>query len=494
MKHRSTIFVSLMRLFMVTVILLSSLSLSLIRLKAQTPTPTVNIPYTSATSNLPVNEGAVFWLGKVGPDTDNFADVRVIHNDEKLTVVVHVYDRKLRYDTTPTAAEMTDFDSVTLYLRPAGNAGSMPDSGSHQFVGQFNFHEPRQDYQVAYQGDGAAWAAAATAFETVDGWQGNGPNDDNQDNGWNIIFRIPYANLGLAGKPADGTVWGAALAVHDRDDAAGSFIADKVWPTGMDPNQPSTWARFHFGLPSYTAPSGASGGVETIRHGLNGIAVEDGHVGGDSVCAAPIHPNYWQHWGNLNYSSGPPRDRSVVQNQWNLGDWPCFSKYYVTFPLDSIPADKTILSASLTMIQFGNSNQGGGFDPSDPPDPSVIQILTVGDDWDEATLTWNNAPQAIENVSRTVANPLPGGPPWLSEPRIWDVSRAVADAYQSGQPLRLALYSADKELHSGKYFRSSDFSDPASRPTPAGRLGHGRSERDAGVSGDSAGRGCKLHD
>jgi len=41
-------------------------------------------------------------------------------------------------------------------------------------------------------------------------------------------------------------------------------------------------------------------------------------------------------------------------------------------------------------------------------------------------------------------------------PYTWDVSRAVAEAYAEGDPLRLALYSADGEYHSGKYFWSSD--------------------------------------
>jgi hypothetical protein len=42
----------------------------------------------------------------------------------------------------------------------------------------------------------------------------------------------------------------------------------------------------------------------------------------------------------------------------------------------------------------------------------------------------------------------------------------VADAYQKGIPLRLALYSADGAMHSGKYFFSSNMDDytQTSRP------------------------------
>jgi hypothetical protein len=80
-------------------------------------------------------------------------------------------------------------------------------------------------------------------------------------------------------------------------------------------------------------------------------------------------------------------------------------------------------------------------------------VSTVGEDWNEATLTWNNAPLAVENVAAAWAGVFPQSP---GEPREWDVSRAVAQAYAAGTPLRLALYESDWAYHSGKYFRSSE--------------------------------------
>ena len=95
----------------------------------------------------------------------------------------------------------------------------------------------------------------------------------------------------------------------------------------------------------------------------------------------------------------------------------------------------------------------------------MIQVFTVSGDWKEETITWNNAPQALENVSRSLV-------PWLSSypgaegiPRTWDVTAAVSEAYLTGNHLDLALYSADSERHSGKYFWSSDFNLDESRPT-----------------------------
>ena len=64
-------------------------------------------------------------------------------------------------------------------------------------------------------------------------------------------------------------------------------------------------------------------------------------------------------------------------------------------------------------------------------------------------------------------DPLPSFPGWPGVPRQWNVSRAVAQAYATGQPLRLALYSADGPYHSGRYFSSSDMEDwnAVGRPT-----------------------------
>ncbi len=422
---------------------------------AAAPVRRVNVPYTSAADDsLPVPERAIFWFGEVGPTSANYTDVRVIYNDDHLFVTLHIFDRLLFYKQNPSAVEMVDWDAATLYLNMDGNTGSVPGTAAHKFVAQFNFNESRDAYQAAYQGNGVGWTTSATSFMTTDGWQGAGLNDNTEDRGWNVTFQIPFTSLGLTGKPADETVWGMAVAVHDRDDAGGAFIADKEWPENLNTTQPATWGQIHFGLPGYEVPPATPGDVVTIRHGENGIVVSDGQVGGDSTCANAIWPNFWPEWGSLNYASGEPQKRMNVQNQWNLGDWPCFSKYYATFPLGTIPAGKVILSATLTLYQFGNSNQDGSYNP--PPEPSLIQIMTVAEDWNEGTLTWNNGPQAVENVSRAWVDPLPAGPPWPNVPRQWDVSGAVAEAYETGEPLRLAVYSADNALHSGKYFRSSD--------------------------------------
>ena len=53
------------------------------------------------------------------------------------------------------------------------------------------------------------------------------------------------------------------------------------------------------------------------------------------------------------------------------------------------------------------------------------------------------------------------------------MSWAVAEAYASGAPVRLALYSADSDYHSGKYFVTSETGDwnEVARPTLQVRWG-----------------------
>lgn len=413
----------------------------------------VNVPYFD--SEVPFPETAVFWFGRVTP-TDNYADVRVGYNDGELYLYLAAFDRRLWYDTSPSRTDLTAWDAATLCLDLDGSGGSAPDANAYRFVGQLNnWQEPRNEYKAVYQGNGSGWKFITIPFTTTVGWRGDAPNNATDDRGWAVTFRVPFASLGLSTPPARGTVWRLALALHDRDDAAGTPIADQVWPEAMDPNRPTTWGQVAFGLPTYTIPPAAPGGTVTIRHKLNGAVVVDGAVGGGTLCGEGL--DYWTEWGQASYAGVGSFN---IQNQSDVADWPCFSRYYVTFPLDSLPSGKAILSATLTLYQFGGAGGPG------QAQPSLIQVLTVAEDWNEATLTWNNAPLAAENVSRAWVDPI-AFPGWPGVPRQWDVTLAVARAYEKGNPVRLALYEADSAYHSGKYFVSSDIEDwnAVGRPT-----------------------------
>jgi hypothetical protein len=201
----------------------------------------------------------------------------------------------------------------------------------------------------------------------------------------------------------------------------------------------------------------APSGTTTVRHQLSGADVPDAAVGGTIPNLCPGNSNHiWNVWANLSY---PNNQDFNVQNQSDVADWPCFAKYYVTFPLDSLPPGVVILSADLTLHQFGGSDPGAA-------QPSLIQVLTVAENWSPATITWNNAPLALENVGQSWVDPT-SFPGWPGLERTWDLSYAVARAYAQGKPLRLVVYSADSAIHSGKHFVSSDVGDwnAAARPT-----------------------------
>lgn len=229
------------------------------------------------------------------------------------------------------------------------------------------------------------------------------------------------------------------------------MIAQRTWPGDVDSQVPATWGELAFDPSAYEAPSAITEGITMVREGWNG-STEDAYVGGGGDCSGGRYGG-----GDVAH----PDDELFVQNQSDLADFPCFSKSYLKFELAGIPSSKVIISAALTLHQFGSS------DPSQAQ-PSWIQVFMVSDDWSEDTLTWNNAPMAQENVmgsgiwvSPTV---FPG---WPGIPWTWDVTQAVAEAHAADDVVNIALYSTDSDYHSGKYFVHSETGDwnQAARPT-----------------------------
>lgn len=404
-------------------------------------------------------ETAIFWLGRVTP-TENYADVRVGYSDDELYLRMAVFDRRIWYDATPSPNELAAWDAITLFLDLDGNEGNAPDVNAYHFVAQYSSSASRDNYQAAYQGDGSHWVAADVEFTTEASYRGSGgPNHDADNRGWVLTFHIPFTSLDISAPPPQGSIWGLAIALHDRDDAAGAPIPDKTWPEALDQDRPATWGQLSFGMPTYSPSLAAQVETVTVRQGLDGASVPDADVGGGSICGQGL--DFWTEWGETNYVGEGDLN---IQNQADVADWPCFSKYYVTFSLNALPPEQMVLSATLTLHKFGHAGKPG------EAQPSLIQVFTVAEDWDEATLTWNNAPLAVENVAATWVDPVPflG---WPGTPFNWDVSGAVAEAYASGAPLRLVLYEADSAQHSGKYFVSSDSTVVDGRPTLQVSLG-----------------------
>jgi hypothetical protein len=400
-------------------------------------------------------ETAVFWFGRLD-SSQNHVDVRVGYSDQELWIRLSVFDQWLWYDDTPAATDLHDWDAVTLTIHTDEEAAAAPSTNSFRLVGQLSGGQSRMNYQAAYVGNGVAWTATTlTGFATEVGWRGEGLNDSTADRGWLLTFRIPFAAVGVPAPPAPGTTWRLGVQLHDRDSSTGPGTSAMVWPEAMSVHAPASWAQLGFGLrtnPDITPQPGAD--IVTIRQDV-ATPVPDAMVGGGSSCAEGT--DFFQQWGGLSYAGSPTL---VVQNQGDVADWPCFSRLYVDFPLGAVPRSKEVVSATLTLHQFGGS------DPSRAL-RSLIQVSTVADAWNESTITWNTAPLASENVAQNWVDVV-NGPPWPNVARTWNVSSAATQAYQEGQPvLRLVLYSADGAYHSGKYFRSSDADDGIAwtRPT-----------------------------
>ncbi len=159
-----------------------------------------------------------------------------------------------------------------------------------------------------------------------------------------LSFVFLSAVWGSREMPNTGSIWGLSIVNYDRDDANGATVDYKTWPRSPDFNSQPVEAAPRFGYPTYNPHSGDPSGTTYIRQGLNNAIVSDASAGGYAVCGAGT--NFWETWGDTNRSFyNDDLSDFNVQNQRMLQIGHSFSKVYVSFPLDQVPAGKKILSA-----------------------------------------------------------------------------------------------------------------------------------------------------
>ena len=232
----------------------------------------VNVIYSAPGSPYPSH--AIFWFGKVDP-SNNYADVRLIYYDELLKVTIHIMDRQLWSNPTPSTLAMDTWDSVSLYLDRNGNAGQAPVSNSYRFDAQLS------NLEAGYKGNGSSWISSSVPFTVTTNWRGAaGPNSNIDAKGWSVEFQIPFQSLGISNAPPHGQTWGLGIVLNDRDDAGGTAVHQSQWPETMNSDIPATWGQMHFGMPTNVHPPALSTQVVTIRQGLNATSVPDGEAGG----------------------------------------------------------------------------------------------------------------------------------------------------------------------------------------------------------------------
>src|SRR3989442_13948746 len=101
--------------------------------------------------------------------------------------------------------------------------------------------------------------------------------------------------------------------------------------------------------------------------------------------------NRWTQVGGQSYSGAT---RVNIQNEWDISDWNCFSKFYISFPLTSLPGGKVVVSARVTLYEYGNAGQVG------KANPSLIEVASENQGWNAATLSWNTRPYEHDTISR----------------------------------------------------------------------------------------------
>ena len=403
----------------------------------------------------PWAKAGIFWFGRVGPPGSpgrNYVDVRVGYTPETLRLFINVEDYYLWYDANATLdSDLTRYDAVAITLDTAHDRQTAPQSDDYLFLSGLGGGSV---YQRAAQGSAAGWD-----FDWQGSWSarpgaswacnpGLNTNSCALDFGWSSFIDVPWTSLGYTGPPPEGAVWGLGVVLYDRDDQppAGE-VPVQHWPEAFDQDRPSTWGELVFGPADYTPPLALPQGTTVIQRGLGESVVEDAWVGGGGTCSGGHEGDPAQE----NYGG----DTSLfVENQSLIADFPCFSKTYLRFRLDDIPPGKTVISATLSLHQWGNANPSGA-------QPSLIQLFTVDGDWTEYGLTWNNAPLAQENLSSTWVDVCTPEEP-CDFPGVrydWDATQAVAEAIADGTPLNVALYTADTNFDSSKYFSSSEVGD-----------------------------------
>ena len=147
-------------------------------------------------------------------------------------------------------------------------------------------------------------------------------------------------------------------------------------------------------------------------------------------------------------SSGNP-DTSYGSNEnfcsGKISDSVC--RTYLKFDLSSIPVGKTIVSARLRL--------NSGF--VSYPYPQIGARYLVNDNWDEMTLTWNNAPTEFSPVAADTVTISIGD-------NFWTLTDDVEAAYWDDGIYSVVFVSADEALAVGACFSSEEVIDPEQRP------------------------------
>lgn len=128
----------------------------------------------------------------------------------------------------------------------------------------------------------------------------------------------------------------------------------------------------------------------------------------------------------------------------NVGD----KKYsYLKFDISTIPSEMIITSANLYL--WCDARVGGGY-------TRIYAYSVENDDWNEATITWDDRPDAVTFLSEYSGDTQA----WWN----WDVKAFVEKEYGGDETVSLCLMPGDLNEYLTEEFRSKEYWNPEYKP------------------------------
>lgn len=112
-------------------------------------------------------------------------------------------------------------------------------------------------------------------------------------------------------------------------------------------------------------------------------------------------------------------------------------RVYIQFNLSSLPSGITISSATLELYRYDGGSS------------TTIGTYMVSTSWDEATITWNNAPTIDDMIDSISVDSLDGY-------KNWTVTSVASAAYLGSGILNMALKATSETGNYHQYFRSKE--------------------------------------
>jgi hypothetical protein len=352
------------------------------------------------------------WYG-LGGKTGDRDDTEVLssYDSQYFYVAFLNIDRSRNEYPTGSHIPLTDADSNAIWLQNA--AGQR-----FAFIAAMNTTYPPQPVQASGRLD-----TLNPATDTL-AWQHNGWH--NQDTLQQTI-RIPWTSVG--GAPAVGGHWQADFITYNQ--TAGGLAASTVnlqhWASGALASDPSSWGTLTFDAAPDASAANISPEATLSFRPAPGFGGETTLSPGDNA-------------GSTNVNG----DAGIVQSNWNDTDPIQYeNKEYLQFDLSDIPANRTIISATLENYFRSPYNS--------PNTDLYVNVERLAAPYNPATVTMLTSPLPLENGQQKLV-PANAVGSWVD----FDVTDALRQEFAGGRSLvDFALAGSSGDISNGKAWTES---------------------------------------